>query len=137
MLSRSQARQLARTLLSLLTRLRVILFGHEDLASVVFWATLVGVAGALASVLFREGISLTIRLFTGYWPHAMHGSGLVAVALKLPWWHRAMLPALVPHDRLERANGRLGSVELVGNALLGPALGAFLIAWVWLVRNCW
>ena len=94
MLSRSQVRQLARTLLSLLTRLRVILFGHEDLASVVFWATLVGIAGALASVLFREGISLTIRLLTGYWPNAEHGSGLVAVALKLPWWHRALLPAV-------------------------------------------
>ena len=46
---------------------------------------------------------------------------------------QTMLPAIVPHDRLERANGRLWSVELVGNALLGPALGAFLIAaLVWL-----
>ena len=41
---------------------------------------------------------------------------------------QTMLPALVPHERLERANGRLWSVELVGNALLGPALGAFLLA---------
>ncbi len=41
---------------------------------------------------------------------------------------QTMLPALVPSDALERANGRLWSVELVGNALLGPALGAFLIA---------
>ncbi|KEJ90024.1 MFS transporter [Sulfitobacter donghicola] len=41
---------------------------------------------------------------------------------------QTMLPALVPSDRLEQANGRLWSVELVGNALLGPALGAFLIA---------
>ncbi|MEL6449815.1 MAG: MFS transporter [Pseudomonadota bacterium] len=46
---------------------------------------------------------------------------------------QTMLPALVPHAGLERANGRLWSVELVGNALLGPALGAFLIASViWL-----
>ncbi|MBU2359162.1 MAG: MFS transporter [Alphaproteobacteria bacterium] len=46
---------------------------------------------------------------------------------------QAMLPALVHHDLLERANGRLWSVELVGNALLGPAVGAFLIASVvWL-----
>lgn len=43
---------------------------------------------------------------------------------------QTMLPAIVPHDTLERANGRLWSVELVGNALLGPAAGAFLIAWV-------
>ncbi|WP_432816770.1 MFS transporter [Sulfitobacter sp. JB4-11] len=41
---------------------------------------------------------------------------------------QTMLPAIVPHDALERANGRLWSVELVGNALLGPAVGAFLIA---------
>ncbi|MFT6675991.1 MAG: MFS family permease [Sulfitobacter sp.] len=41
---------------------------------------------------------------------------------------QTMLPAIVPHHDLERANGRLWSVELVGNALLGPALGAFLIA---------
>lgn len=41
---------------------------------------------------------------------------------------QTMMPALVPHAELERANGRLWSVELVGNALLGPALGAFLIA---------
>jgi len=41
---------------------------------------------------------------------------------------QTMLPALVPHDRLEKANGRLWSVELVGNSLIGPALGAFFIA---------
>lgn len=41
---------------------------------------------------------------------------------------QTMLPSLVPHDRLEQANGRLWSVELVGNALVGPALGAVLVA---------
>lgn len=41
---------------------------------------------------------------------------------------QTMLPALVPHDRLEAANGRLWSLELTGNALVGPPLGAFLIA---------
>ena len=46
---------------------------------------------------------------------------------------QTMLPSLVPHHTLEKANGRLWSVELVGNALLGPALGALLIAQlVWL-----
>ena len=45
---------------------------------------------------------------------------------------QTMLPSVVPDAELERANGRLWSVELVGNALLGPALGAFLIAWaIW------
>ena len=41
---------------------------------------------------------------------------------------QTMLPAMVPHERLEAANGRLWSVELAANALLGPALGAFLVA---------
>ncbi|MEL6690034.1 MAG: MFS transporter [Pseudomonadota bacterium] len=41
---------------------------------------------------------------------------------------QTMMPALVPPERLERANGRLWSVEIVGGELLGPALGAFLIA---------
>lgn len=40
---------------------------------------------------------------------------------------QTMLPALVGPDRIETANGRLWSVELVGNALVGPALGAALI----------
>lgn len=41
---------------------------------------------------------------------------------------QTMLPALVPRDRLEAANGRLWSVELTGNALAGPPLGAILVA---------
>jgi len=41
---------------------------------------------------------------------------------------QTMLPALVPHEALEAANGRLWTVEILGNALIGPALGAFLIA---------
>jgi hypothetical protein len=36
---------------------------------------------------------------------------------------QTMLPALVPREALERANGRMWSKELAGNALLGPALG--------------
>ncbi len=40
---------------------------------------------------------------------------------------QTMLPAFVPHDQLERANGQLWSAELVTNALIGPALGAVLI----------
>jgi MFS family permease len=44
---------------------------------------------------------------------------------------QTMLPALVPSERLERANGQLWSAELLTNALIGPALGAFLIG-LWL-----
>lgn len=41
---------------------------------------------------------------------------------------QTMLPAFVAPEQLERANGRIWSAELIGNALIGPALGAFLIA---------
>ena len=41
---------------------------------------------------------------------------------------QTMVPSIVPRSALERANARLFSAELIGNALLGPAVGAFLIA---------
>ncbi|MGA7538804.1 MAG: ClcB-like voltage-gated chloride channel protein [Steroidobacteraceae bacterium] len=87
-----KAREFARVPLSLLTRLRLILFGHEDLASIVFWATLIGIGGALASVIFRELIRLFTKLFTGFTPITEHGSGLVGAASSLVWWHRALVP---------------------------------------------
>ncbi|MCA3442646.1 MAG: MFS transporter [Rhodobacter sp.] len=40
---------------------------------------------------------------------------------------QAMLPAIVPEAGLERANARLWAVETIGNALIGPALGAMLL----------
>ena len=82
----SPVTELARLPLSVLTRLRLVLFGHEDLASVVFWAALVGFCGALASVLFREGIHLLEFTFTG------QTMGLVHAASDLIWWHRAIVP---------------------------------------------
>ncbi len=46
---------------------------------------------------------------------------------------QTIVPAIVAKADLERANARVFSAELVGNALLGPAIGAFLIAAaVWL-----
>ena len=44
---------------------------------------------------------------------------------------QTMLPALVQGADLERANGRLWSVEMIANSLIGPVLGAFLIG-LWL-----
>lgn len=41
---------------------------------------------------------------------------------------QAFMPALLDDGQFESANGILGSIELVGNSLIGPALGAFLIA---------
>jgi chloride channel protein, CIC family len=83
-----QAREIARVPLSLITRMRLILFGHEDLAGIIFWAALVGICGALASVAFREGIRLLEMVFTG------QSMGLVYGAERLAWWHRAMVPMI-------------------------------------------
>jgi chloride channel protein, CIC family len=79
-------REFVRLPLSLLTRLRLILLGHEDLAGIVFWAALIGVGGALSSVVFREGVHLFERLFTG------QSQSLVHAASELVWWHRALVP---------------------------------------------
>ena len=84
----AQAREIARVPLSLITRLRFALFGHEDLAGIIFWAALVGVCGALASVAFREGIRLLELVFTG------QAMGLVNGASRLVWWHRAIVPVV-------------------------------------------
>ncbi|HUA87972.1 MAG TPA: ClcB-like voltage-gated chloride channel protein [Steroidobacteraceae bacterium] len=83
-----QVRRAVRFPLSVLTWLRLILFSHEDLAGLVFWAALVGVCGALASVAFREGIRLLELVFTG------QSMSLVHAAANLPWWHRALIPPL-------------------------------------------
>ncbi len=40
---------------------------------------------------------------------------------------QTMVPAIVPKERLEAANGRLWSVEMIGNALIGPPLAALLL----------
>ena len=74
--------------LSLFTHLRLVSFGHEDLVGLLFWAALVGFAGALASVAFREGIRLLEILFTG------QSISLVHAATDLKWWHRALVPLI-------------------------------------------
>ena len=40
---------------------------------------------------------------------------------------QTMLPAMVPNERLEAANGRLWSVEMLGNTLIGPPFAALLL----------
>lgn len=83
-----EVRDIARVPLALLMRLRLIFFGHEDLAGIVFWAALIGVCGALCSVVFREGVRLVELLFTG------QSQSLVHAAAHLAWWHRAVVPLL-------------------------------------------
>jgi chloride channel protein, CIC family len=78
----------SRLPLSLLTRLRLLLLGHEELAGIVFWAALVGFCGALSSVVFREGIRLLELVFTG------QTQSLVSAAARLAWWHRLAVPVV-------------------------------------------
>src|SRR5579863_6513626 len=81
-------RDFVRLPLSWLTRLRLILLGHQDLAGIVFWAALIGVGGALSSVVFREVVHLFEILFTG------QSQSLVHAASELRWWHRALVPVI-------------------------------------------
>ncbi|MEM7730707.1 MAG: MFS transporter, partial [Pseudomonadota bacterium] len=51
---------------------------------------------------------------------------------------QTIVPAIVDAPDLERANARMVSAELIGNALIGPALGAVLLAaavWLPLAAN--
>jgi MFS family permease len=41
---------------------------------------------------------------------------------------QTIVPAIVPTDQLERANGRMWSAEMVANTFVGPPLGAVLLA---------
>jgi CIC family chloride channel protein len=81
-------RTLARQPIRWLTRARFLLLGQEELTGLVFWAALTGFAGALASVLFREGIRLFEWLLTG------QTAGLVHAASNLQPWHRAVTPII-------------------------------------------
>jgi hypothetical protein len=124
----TQVQEFARLPLSLLTRLRLILLGHEDLVGIVFWAALVGFCGALASIAFREGIHLFEILFTG------QAISLVHAASDLVWWHRALVPPLgaaLAGLVLHFAGRRLSVVKpvdymeaiLVGDGKIGLRLG--------------
>ena len=109
---------------ALFTRLRLALMRHEELTGIVFWAALIGVAGAIASVLFREGIRLFEFMLTG------HYGSLVQVAESLPQWQRVVIPAvgglvagLVLHfgERALRAPRAVDYMEavVVGNGTIG------------------
>lgn len=81
-----QISAIARSPLSLFTRLRFVLFGHEDLAGVIFWAALVGFCGALVSVAFRGAIRVVEYWLTG------ESESLVQAAAGLAWWYRMLVP---------------------------------------------
>ena len=45
----------------------------------------------------------------------------------------ALVPSVIPRDRLDTVNGRMVGVQIIGNELVGPAIGSALFAVVaWL-----
>ncbi|HEY3596107.1 MAG TPA: ClcB-like voltage-gated chloride channel protein [Paraburkholderia sp.] len=77
-------------MLSFLLRLRTRaaqLFRLSDAHTMLVWSVIVGVAGALATMAFREGIALLQRMISG-----AEGS-FVEMARGLPWTTRIWLPA--------------------------------------------
>jgi len=79
---------LATPLIHFLVRLRGALLGHEDLTAIIFWAALIGVCGALASVAFREAIRGFQWLLTG------QSGSLVELASELEGVRRAIVPVV-------------------------------------------
>lgn len=71
-----------------LTKLRLIVLGPEELTAIVFWAALVGICGALASVAFRELIHAFEWMITG------HAGSLVGAAIELHGVRRAIVPVI-------------------------------------------
>jgi CIC family chloride channel protein len=74
-----------------LLRLRVWLFEHvrpNELQVTLFWAGVIGFLGALASVGFRDLLSLLHMALTGY------RTAVVESFQHLAWWQRLTLPAL-------------------------------------------
>ena len=74
-------------LLGLRTRAQQLL-RFSDAHTMLLWATVVGVVGAFATIVFREGISAMQHLLVG------HSGSLVQMAKDLPWYVRAVLPGL-------------------------------------------
>ena len=74
--------------IQLFTRLRLLVLGPEELTAIVFWAALIGIGGALASVAFREAIRGIQWLATG------HSGSLVRTASSLDAIRRLAIPTL-------------------------------------------
>ena len=74
--------------IQLLTRIRLLVFGPEELTAIVFWAAVIGIGGALASVAFREGIRAFQLLATG------QSGSIVRTAASLDAVRRLLVPTL-------------------------------------------
>ncbi|HEX4151602.1 MAG TPA: ClcB-like voltage-gated chloride channel protein [Steroidobacteraceae bacterium] len=71
-----------------LTRARLIVVGHEELTAIVFWAAIIGIAGAFASMAFRECTHLFELMLVG------RSGSIVEAAMRLHGWHRAIVPVI-------------------------------------------
>jgi hypothetical protein len=112
-----------------------IVTDRADRRRLILWMDIArGAAFAVAALAVWFALPLSPAPAEGVsapWLFALIGGAALAVGTAEVFRDNAaqtMLPSLVPHAALERANGRLWSVELVANALIGPVLGAFLIA---------
>ena len=61
-------------------------FASEGAHANLAWAAVLGLAGALATIAFREGIAGL------QWLLVQRSGGLVETARGLPWWERLLLP---------------------------------------------
>lgn len=111
------------------------------------WLLFSLIAGAIADRVDRRGLMWSVQVFR------MALMGLLSVAILLGWSDRPLLlllyavafvlgtaetlfdnaaqsimPSVVAKELLEKANGRLYSVEMLGNNFAGPPLGGFLFA---------
>ncbi|MGA7776428.1 MAG: chloride channel protein, partial [Paraburkholderia sp.] len=77
-------------MLSFLLKLRTRaqdLFRLSDAHTMLVWSVVVGVAGAFATIAFREGISLLQLAIAG------QSGSFVSMAKRMPWTERIWLPA--------------------------------------------
>ena len=134
--------QVALPLLAVQLTRSPLLIAGVAIAAGLPWLLLSLVAGALADRLDRRqtmirvnlaravllgGLALAVAADLATLPMLYAAALLLGMAETLfDTSAQSLLPALVPRDRLSRANSRLHGVELVANVFVGPPLGGLL-----------
>ncbi len=89
--------------------------------------------------LIRAGLILSLPVLVG-WPHHLPFYlvvfGLFAVASFFIPARLALIPDLVPADRLNQANALFTTSGMIGSTVILLA-GALLVEWFGITRNCW
>lgn len=98
------------------------------------------IVSAIAAVVYFGRSSLgtpadpiTIR-GAGWWLACLAAAGLALSMVEVlrDITAQALVPELIDHSQIERANGRIFAAESVMNQLVGPPLGGLLVAWsIW------